>query len=81
MVTGAAVVGGVLFLANIHNNAAADYYGQLLTLNESIGPQGPSMFQEIEAFAIMSDINAELAGNVFTWYLTWDMWRSGHDLP
>lgn len=81
-IAGAGAIGGAIFLASLPNNAAAGYYRELTLLTQQVRRQteGPSLFQEVEALAIIKDFNDELMGNVFTTYAGWDAWRWGFDL-
>lgn len=62
----------------IFSGQAGAAYEELLNLSQSIGRNGPSMYQEIEALDIIKDLNMALGGNTFTIYYGWNYWREVH---
>ena len=70
--TGAAVAMG------IYSGQASASYSELIQLNQSIGRNGPTIYEEIEALDLIKDMNTALGGNTFTIYYGWNYWREAH---
>ena len=75
-----ALFAGAGIVLGLYAGDAAAQYEELLDLSLRVDARrgGPSLYEEIEALSIISDLNVALGGNVMTIYGGWNYWRSIH---
>jgi RHS repeat-associated protein len=78
---GAILTGGLIVLG-LHQSQAHASYLELIEHTQRVRAKrgGASLYDEIEALSIISDLNGQLGGNAFTIYGGWNYWREEFDL-